>query len=65
MHELYAPTEKEIRHAEKIIIQLEENKKKGIGVFTIDGKMVDIALLEGAQRTISYAKASGVYKGAL
>lgn len=65
VHELYTPTEKEIRHAEKIIIQLEENKKKGIGVFTIDGKMVDIALLEGAQRTINYAKASGVYKGAL
>ncbi|MEL3905507.1 MAG: aldolase/citrate lyase family protein [Treponema sp.] len=65
VHEIYTPSEKAIRHAEKIIIQLEENKKQGIGVFTIDGKMVDIALLEGAQRTISYAKASGVYKGAL
>ena len=65
VHELYTPTEKEISQAEKIIVQLEENKKKGIGVFTIDGKMVDIALLEGAQRTINYAKASGVYKGAL
>ena len=65
VQELYTPTEKEISQAEKIIVQLEENKKKGIGVFTIDGKMVDIALLEGAQRTINYAKASGVYKGAL
>lgn len=65
VHEIYTPSEKQILHAEKIIIQLEENKKQGIGVFTIDGKMVDIALLEGAQRTIAYAKASGVYKGAL
>lgn len=65
VHKIFAPSEKEIRRAEKIIIELEENEKKGIGVFTVDGQMVDIAMLEGAQRTITLAKASGVYKGVL
>ena len=37
----------------------------GIGVFTVDGKMIDIAFYDGAKRTIDLAKASGVYKGDL
>ena len=34
-------------------------------VFTVDGKMIDIAFYDGAKRTIDLAKASGVYKGDL
>ena len=37
----------------------------GIGVFTVDGKMIDIAFYDGAKRVIELAKASGVYKGDL
>lgn len=33
----------------------------GIGVFTVDGKMIDIAFYDGAKRTIELARASGVY----
>ena len=36
-----------------------------ICVFTVDGKMIDIAFYDGAKRTIDLAKASGVYKGDL
>ena len=36
-----------------------------IGLFTVDGKMIDIAFYDGAKRTIELAKASGVYKGDL
>ena len=36
-----------------------------IGIFLLDGKMLDIAYVEGAERTIALAKASGVYKGEL
>ena len=36
-----------------------------IGLFTVDGKMIDIAFYDGAKRTIALAKASGVYKGDL
>lgn len=38
-------------------------KGTGIGVFTVDGKMIDIAFYDGAKRTIELAKASGVYEG--
>ena len=38
---------------------------QGIGVFTIDGKMIDVAFLPGAARTIALAKACGIYKGEL
>ena len=42
--------------------EIEEKKKLGIGVFTVDGKMIDIAFYDGAKRTIELAKASGVLK---
>lgn len=65
VHEFFAPTEQEIRTAEKTIISLGEFKEEGKGVFTIDGQMVDIAMLEGAERVIATAKACGIYKGDL
>lgn len=65
VHEVFAPTEEEIRTAEKTIISLGEFKEEGKGVFTIDGQMVDIAMLEGAQRIIATAKACGIYRGDL
>lgn len=65
VHQIFAPEPKEIARAEKTIRALREHEKEGVGVFTIDGQMVDVAMLEGAQRTIDLAKASGVYEGDL
>ena len=65
VHEVFTPTEKEIRAAEKIVRAVREQAKAGVGVFTVDGKMIDIAFLPGAERTIALAKASGAYKGDL
>ena len=45
--------------------RIDDKKAKGIGVFTVDGKMIDIAFYDGAKRTIALAKASGIYKGDL
>lgn len=64
-HEIFTPTEKEIIKAEKIVKEVEEKKAMGIGVFTVDGKMIDIAFYPGAKRTIELAKAAGVYEGEL
>ena len=44
---------------------IRENAAKGIGVFTLNGKMLDVAFLPGAERVIQLAKASGLYKGDL
>ena len=65
VHRIFAPTQKEIAAAEKIVRAMRENAEKGVGVFTVDGKMIDVAFLPGAERTIKLAKASGIYEGDL
>lgn len=65
VHEIFTPSEKEIIFAEKVVREIDEKKALGIGVFTVDGKMIDIAFYDGARRTIELAKASNVYKGDL
>lgn len=65
VHDIFTPSRKDITFAEKVVKEIEEKKAQGIGVFTVDGKMIDIAFYDGAKRTIELAKASGVYKGDL
>lgn len=65
VHEIFTPTMKDIIFAEKVVKEIDDKKAKGIGVFTVDGKMIDIAFYDGAIRTIYMAKASGVYRGDL
>ena len=62
VHKIYTPTEKEIIFAQKVVREIDEKKKLGIGVFTVDGKMIDIAFYDGAKRTLALAKAAGVLK---
>lgn len=63
VHEVYTPTAKEIIFAQKVVNEIDTKKAQGIGVFTVDGKMIDIAFYDGAKRTIAMAKAAGVYEG--
>ncbi len=65
VHEIFTPKQKDIIFAEKVVREIDTKKAQGIGVFTVDGKMIDIAFYDGAKRTIELAKASGVYKGDL
>ena len=65
VHKIFTPTQKDIIFAEKVVREIDEKKAMGIGVFTVDGKMIDIAFYDGARRTIELAKASGVYEGDL
>lgn len=60
VHDVYAPSAKEIDKARRIILEVEEQKAQGVGVFVIDGNMIDIAFYEGAQRTMELAKVSGL-----
>ena len=61
VHEVFTPTEKEIIFAEKVVHEIEDKRSQGIGVFVVDGKMIDIAFYAGAQRTLAMAKAAGLY----
>lgn len=65
VHDIFTPSEKDIIFSEKVVREIDAKKAQGIGVFTVDGKMIDIAFYDGAKRTIALAKASGVYKGDL
>ena len=65
VHEIFTPSEKEIIFAEKVVREINEKKARGIGVFTVDGKMIDIAFYDGAMRTLNLAKAAGIYEGNL
>lgn len=61
VHKIFTPDEKEIIFAEKVVREIDEKRAAGIGVFTVDGKMIDIAFYDGAKRTLQMAKAAGVY----
>lgn len=65
VHKIFTPSRKEIIWAEKVVREIDEKKARGIGVFTVDGKMIDIAFYDGCMRTIQLAKMSGVYEGEL
>ena len=62
VHEIFTPSQQDILFAEKVVKEIDEKTAQGIGVFTVDGKMIDIAFYDGAKRTIALAKASGVYQ---
>lgn len=60
VNEVFAPTEKEIEKAKKIIAAIKEAEKRGSGVIAVNGKMVDRPVVIRAQRTIDLAIASGI-----
>lgn len=62
VHEIFTPSQKDIIFAKKVVHEIDTKKAQGIGVFTVDGKMIDIAFYDGAKRTLDLAKASGVLK---
>ena len=65
VHDVYTPRQKDIIFAEKVVREIESKQAQGIGVFTVDGKMIDVAFYAGAKRTLALARAGGVYKGDL
>ena len=48
VHDIFTPSQKDIIFAEKVVKEIDDKKAKGIGVFTVDGKMIDIAFYDGA-----------------
>ena len=56
VHELYAPTTKEIRWAQRVISALDEGRAKGTGVIAVDGKMIDAPIEARAKRILQLAE---------
>jgi citrate lyase subunit beta/citryl-CoA lyase len=55
IHEVYTPTDEEIRKAYTVVKEFKKNKAAGIGVFAIDGKMVDAPVVARAQYILELA----------
>ncbi len=62
VNEIYTPSEKDIKKSLRIIAGAKEAERKGSGVISVDGKMVDKPIIERAQRVLDLAVASGVLK---
>lgn len=63
IHDVYTPSDKEIAKAKKIVDATAEALKQNLGVFTVDGKMVDKPIIERSQRVLQLAEAAGVLVG--
>jgi citrate lyase subunit beta/citryl-CoA lyase len=61
-HEVFTPSFKEIEKSLAIIEAIEEANRRGSGVISLNGKMVDKPVVLRAQRVLDLALASGVLK---
>ena len=62
VHSIYTPTQQEIEKSNRIIKASEEALRRGYGVVSLDGKMVDKPIIERAKRVLTLAIAAGIYK---
>lgn len=62
VHEIFSPSKKEIEKAIAILQASNEAKKKGLGVFSFNGKMVDLPVIKRAEALYKSAVAWGLVK---
>jgi citrate lyase subunit beta / citryl-CoA lyase len=60
LHNLYAPTQKEVDHAQMVVDAAEASAREGRGVVSLNGKMVDSPVIERARLVLSRAALSGL-----
>lgn len=58
-YQIYAPTEKEIAYAYKVLEAYQEALEKKSGVISLNGKMIDAPMITRAERVLAYANAAG------
>ena len=62
VNDVFAPTQKDIDKALRIIAAIREAQQRGSGVVSLNGKMVDRPVVIRAERTVALALASGILK---
>ena len=60
LHNLYAPTQKDVDHARRVVEAAEAAEREGLGVVTLNGKMIDSPIIARAHLVLSRAELSGV-----
>ena len=61
VHKIYTPNQEEIEKSIRVLQAIKEAEKRGSGVISLDGKMIDKPIVERAKRVIELASAVGVY----
>lgn len=62
VHEIFTPTEKEIKKSLAIVTAIEQAQQRGSGVIALNGKMIDKPVAERAMHLLDLARASGALK---
>ncbi|MFV5907070.1 citrate (pro-3S)-lyase subunit beta [Klebsiella oxytoca] len=60
LHNLYAPTQKDVDHARRVVEAAEAAEREGLGVVSLNGKMIDNPIIARAHLVLSRAELSGV-----
>ncbi|MDR1399430.1 MAG: HpcH/HpaI aldolase/citrate lyase family protein [Treponema sp.] len=60
VHQVFTPTEKEIGRALAVLEAIREAERKGSGVISLNGKMVDKPVVIRAEHTLDLARAAGI-----
>jgi citrate lyase subunit beta/citryl-CoA lyase len=60
LHNAYAPTQEEVDYAHRVVAAAEAGERQGLGVVSLNGKMVDAPVIQHARVVLSRADASGV-----
>lgn len=64
VHDIYAPTQEEIKKSMAVIRAAKEAEAEGLGVISLNGKMIDKPIVDRAERVLQLAAAVGLYKEA-
>ncbi|MBP0650779.1 HpcH/HpaI aldolase/citrate lyase family protein, partial [Mycobacterium tuberculosis] len=62
LHNAFAPTQEEVDYAQRVVAAAEAGERQGLGVISLNGKMVDAPVIDHARVVLSRAAASGVRK---
>ena len=57
VHKIFAPTDKEVAYAKRVLAAYEEALARKSGVIALDGKMIDGPIVARAERVLAYADA--------
>ncbi|MCL2899982.1 citrate (pro-3S)-lyase subunit beta [Brenneria tiliae] len=62
LHNAYAPTQDEVDYSHRVLQAAEEGERAGLGVISLNGKMIDAPIIDHARMVLERAQASGVRK---
>ena len=60
LHNAYAPTQEEVDYAQRVLAAAEEGERNGLGVISLNGKMIDAPIINHARVVIERKNASGI-----